>query len=263
MTGKGRHGPPQLTCGARIRTPRHHRTKTGAGSPSQVSRRDRISMSRGAPRTRVHILIRAQDGWPVATGRDFTRSAARSPVGTAGSGPKGGRFSPLNLSGSISLAKPTPAPLGDPVTSISTQIPTRAAEEDNTARDTKTGTAEHQLGSHLGLPHPRAWSVHLARVVSEVLAGRRTSPHLSGWATPAAIRELLEHSPALPSPARVRSVRAVAAGPAQMEVVALLECGTRTRALAIRLHAVTMPARPTARRHAPGPRWLATSMRVL
>jgi hypothetical protein len=67
-------------------------------------------------------------------------------------------------------------------------------------------------------------------------------------------------------PGRVRSVRAVVVGPAQVEVVVLVDCGQRTRAMALRLQGVTVPARPGARaaaKYPPGPRWLATSMRLL
>lgn len=113
-----------------------------------------------------------------------------------------------------------------------------------------------------GLPHPKAWSIHLARAAMEVLCGHRTSPQLVGWATLAAIDELTTQSPSISEPGRVRSVRAVAVGPAQLEVVVTVECGQRVRALALRLQGVRIPARPRSR-HAPGPRWMATSMRLL
>jgi hypothetical protein len=104
--------------------------------------------------------------------------------------------------------------------------------------------------------------MHLARAAMEVLCGNRTPAQLAGWATPSALRELAMHSAAIAEPGRIRSLRAVRVGPAAVEVVLVVECGPRVRAMALRMQGVTVPARP-GNRHAPGPRWLATSMRLL
>lgn len=72
----------------------------------------------------------------------------------------------------------------------------------------------------------------------------------------------MEHSPGISEPGRVRSVRVSVVGPAQLEVVVTVQCAQRVRAMALRLQGVTVPPRPRSR-YAPGPRWLATSMRLL
>lgn len=135
------------------------------------------------------------------------------------------------------------------------------AEQQGAMQVARTDAAHASLPA--GLPNPRIWAAHLATCAVQVILGRRSVPQLTGWASARAISDLLDHSPSDLHPGRVRSVRCLPIKPGVVEAVVVLDSGPRSRALAMRLEAVNVPLRPGRRRIQPGPRWLATSLRIL
>jgi hypothetical protein len=82
---------------------------------------------------------------------------------------------------------------------------------------------------------PRATAAIVVRAVVEVLARRRPTSHLAGWATPAALVRLERLAGAHPGPGTVRSLRVSEPRPGVAELVAVVDHADRVSALAARL----------------------------
>ena len=93
------------------------------------------------------------------------------------------------------------------------------------------------------LPDPRRWTALLAQAVVEILAGRRPVAQVVRWVDPE-IADRLRRSAAAPRrggdgvPVRVRRVRVSTAMDGTVEAVAVVDDGTRCRAIALRLEAL-------------------------
>jgi hypothetical protein len=93
------------------------------------------------------------------------------------------------------------------------------------------------------LPDPRRWSALLAQAVVEILAGRRPVAQVVRWVDPE-ITERLRCSAPTPVraagavPVRVRRVRVSTSVDGTVEAVAVVDDGTRCRAIALRLEAL-------------------------
>ncbi len=101
------------------------------------------------------------------------------------------------------------------------------------------------------LPDPRRWTALLAQAVVEILAGRRPVAQVVRWVDPEIV-ERLRRSAASPSrggdgvPVRVRRVRVSTTMEGTVEAVAVVDDGTRCRAIAMRLEALHRRWRCTA-----------------
>lgn len=105
------------------------------------------------------------------------------------------------------------------------------------------------------LPDPRRWAAMLAQAVVEVLAGRRPATQLVRWLD-LEVYERVRRSAAAPSgrrtgvPVRVRRVRVSTSVEGWVEAVAVVDDGTRCRAMAVRLEALQR-------------RWLCTALDII
>ena len=94
-----------------------------------------------------------------------------------------------------------------------------------------------------GLPDPRRWAALLAQAVVEILAGHRPAGQIVRWVDPE-IYERVRASAAVPArspsgtPVRVRRVRVSTALDGTVEAAAVVDDGTRCRALAMRFEAL-------------------------
>lgn len=94
-----------------------------------------------------------------------------------------------------------------------------------------------------GLPDPRRWAGLLAQAVVEILAGHRPPGQIVRWVDPE-IYERVRASAAVPArapsgtPVRVRRVRVSTAMDGTVEAAAVVDDGTRCRALAMRFEAL-------------------------
>lgn len=93
------------------------------------------------------------------------------------------------------------------------------------------------------LPDPRRWAALLAQAVVEILAGHRPAGQIVRWVDPE-IYERVRASAADPArapsgtPVRVRRVRVSTAMDGTVEAAAVVDDGTRCRALAMRFEAL-------------------------
>lgn len=105
------------------------------------------------------------------------------------------------------------------------------------------------------LPDPRRWTALLAQAIVEILAGRRPVAQVVRWVDPE-IAERLRRSAPTPVraaggvPVRVRRVRVSTSVDATVEAVAVVDDGTRCRAIALRLEALHR-------------RWVCTSLDLI
>lgn len=97
-----------------------------------------------------------------------------------------------------------------------------------------------ELGSPL--PDPRAWSVRLAQALAEVLAGARPAHQLADATTLEVLHQLERNAGRLGEPLRgpairprLRSIRLCQPRTGVAEVCAVIDTGSRQRALAFRL----------------------------
>lgn len=94
-----------------------------------------------------------------------------------------------------------------------------------------------------GLPDPRRWAGLLAQAVVEILAGYRPAGQIVRWVDPE-IYERVRASAATPgrapngTPVRVRRVRVSTTMDGTVEAAAVVDDGTRCRALAMRFEAL-------------------------
>lgn len=105
------------------------------------------------------------------------------------------------------------------------------------------------------LPDPRRWAGMLAQAVVEVLAGRRPATQLIRWLNLEVYERVRRSAAAAPGgrtgvPVRVRRVRVATSVEGWVEAVAVVDDGTRCRAMAVRLEALQR-------------RWLCTSLDIL
>lgn len=105
------------------------------------------------------------------------------------------------------------------------------------------------------LPDPRRWTALLAQAVVEILGGRRPVAQVVRWVDPE-IAERLRRSAPPPArmvggvPVRVRRVRVSTSMDGSVEAVAVVDDGTRCRAIACRLEALHR-------------RWVCTSLDLI
>ena len=94
-----------------------------------------------------------------------------------------------------------------------------------------------------GLPDPRRWAGLLAQAVVEILAGHRPAGQIVRWVDPE-IYERVRASATVPArapsgtPVRVRRVRVSTTMDGTVEAAAVVDDGTRCRALAMRFEAL-------------------------
>ena len=93
------------------------------------------------------------------------------------------------------------------------------------------------------LPDPRGWAALLAQAVVEILAGHRPAGQIVRWVDPEIyerVRALAATPARAPSgtPVRVRRVRVSTAMDGTVEAAAVVDDGTRCRALAMRFEAL-------------------------
>ncbi len=103
------------------------------------------------------------------------------------------------------------------------------------------------LGS---LPDPRTWAALLAQAVVEVLGGRRPVGQVVRWVDPEILDRLRASAPtrgAKVRPVLVRRVRVSTQPDGTVEAAVVVDDGTRCRALALRLEALSR-------------RWLCTAL---
>lgn len=103
------------------------------------------------------------------------------------------------------------------------------------------------LGS---LPDPRTWAALLAQAVVEVLGGRRPVGQVVRWVDPEILERLRASAPARGGtgrPVLVRRVRVSTQLDGTVEAAVVVDDGTRCRALALRLEALSR-------------RWLCTAL---
>ena len=100
------------------------------------------------------------------------------------------------------------------------------------------------------LPDPRTWAALLAQAVVEVLAGRRPVGQVVRWVDPPIVDRIRASAPARSVPGRpvlVRRVRVSTHLDGTVEAAVVVDDGTRARALALRLEALSR-------------RWLCTAL---
>lgn len=102
------------------------------------------------------------------------------------------------------------------------------------------------------LPDPRRWTALLAQAVIEILAGRRPVAQVVRWTDPEVYERIRRSAPREAAarggpPVRVRRVRVSTSLDGAVEAVAVIDDGTRCRALAVRLDALQR-------------RWLCTAL---
>lgn len=112
---------------------------------------------------------------------------------------------------------------------------------------------EHRDLGHL--PDPRRWSALLAQAVVEILAGRRPAGQVLRWTDRDVFERIAASAPGRAervggSPVRVRRVRVSTSMDGTVEAVAVVDDGTRCRALALRLEALQR-------------RWLCTALEIV
>jgi hypothetical protein len=143
---------------------------------------------------------------------------------------------------------PRPAPAssrrGTRALSLAPPAPSTASSRiEPTAWDTEDD-ADPAPPPDLGrLPDPRRWTALLAQAVVEILAGRRPVAQVVRWVDPE-IADRLRRSAASArrggdgAPVRVRRVRVSTTMDGTVEAVAVVDDGTRCRAIAMRLEAL-------------------------
>jgi hypothetical protein len=92
------------------------------------------------------------------------------------------------------------------------------------------------------LPDPRTWAALLAQAVVEVLGGRRPVGQVVRWVDPEILERLRASAPtsgATGRPVLVRRVRVSTQPDGTVEAAVVVDDGTRCRALALRLEALS------------------------
>jgi len=105
------------------------------------------------------------------------------------------------------------------------------------------------------LPEPRRWAALLAQAVVEILGGRRPVAQVLRWVDPEIHERLRRSAPSVRRapggpPVRVRRVRISTSLEGSVEAVAVVDDGTRCRAMAMRLEALER-------------RWLCTALDIV
>lgn len=105
------------------------------------------------------------------------------------------------------------------------------------------------------LPDPRRWSALLAQAVVEILAGRRPAGQVVRWTDRDVFERIARSAPRRAervggTPVRVRRVRVSTSVDGTVEAVAVVDDGTRCRALAMRLEGLQR-------------RWLCTALDIV
>lgn len=105
------------------------------------------------------------------------------------------------------------------------------------------------------LPDPRRWTAMIAQAVVEILAGRRPVTQVLRWVDPEIYRRIQRSAPPRPGgrggvPVRVRRVRVSTSPEGAVEAVAVVDDGTRCRAMTLRLEALER-------------RWLCTALDIV
>jgi hypothetical protein len=105
------------------------------------------------------------------------------------------------------------------------------------------------------LPDPRRWAALLAQAVVEILGGRRPVAQVLRWVDPEIHERLRRSAPSARRatggpPVRVRRVRVSTSLDGAVEAVAIVDDGTRCRAMAMRLEALER-------------RWLCTALDIV
>jgi hypothetical protein len=104
-----------------------------------------------------------------------------------------------------------------------------------------------------------AWPSQFAQVLAETLAGSRPQKQITPWTTGQARRVIREIGPMLTAGAAPRVRRVVTTRPAAgvVEMTVIVGCGSRVRALAVRLEAAR-PGRPAGGASTAG--WVCTTI---
>lgn len=154
----------------------------------------------------------------------------------------------------IPVPRPVPSvfrrPGGTPALSLVPADPTVPVVDPMTWRD---ADEEPPRPPDLGvLPDPRRWAALLAQAVVEILGGRRPAAQVLRWVDPEIHERLKRSAPSVRRvrggpPVRVRRVRISTSLEGAVEAVAVVDDGTRCRAMAMRFEALER-------------RWLCTAL---
>jgi len=105
------------------------------------------------------------------------------------------------------------------------------------------------------LPDPRRWTAMIAQAVVEILGGRRPATQVLRWVDPEIYQRIQRSAQPQPGrgggiPVRVRRVRISTSPDGPVEAVAVVDDGTRCRAMTLRLEALER-------------RWLCTALDIV
>jgi hypothetical protein len=139
------------------------------------------------------------------------------------------------------------------------------------------GTAEHPSEPNRAQPAGSGrWPSQFAQVLAETLAGSRPARQITPWTTEQARKRITELGPMLSAARQPRVRRVIVSSPAEgvLEMTVIVDCGSRTRAVAVRLERPSPPTPATVpdgrlgqpdittykRRRAPVGGWVCTAV---
>jgi hypothetical protein len=113
-------------------------------------------------------------------------------------------------------------------------------------------------------PHPSpaagTWPSQFAQVLSETLAGSRPASQLAPWTTKQARERISKLGPMLAASQQPRVRRVIVTSPASgvLEMTVIVDVGSRSRAVAVRLERPSATAKPVSTRTATSPTYATT-----